>query len=132
MRRKSKKIQAPSVTRPLITSGESEFVHLQLCHFCHHLNESSTEVIRCESCSRYLNPGLSPHQRLKEDTAGDEEDTLDTALDDDEEDVEEELLDEDGMDSESNPAQTSNSRASGRLVIYPTLVFSDSLKYTFT
>ncbi len=39
----------------LPTSLRSEHkLHLRLCHFCFHLNESYLEVSRCERCKRSL------------------------------------------------------------------------------
>lgn len=34
--------------------SDKEYVHFRLCHICLHLNEASTEIVRCGKCSKYL------------------------------------------------------------------------------
>jgi hypothetical protein len=31
-----------------------ESIHFRLCHYCFHLNESDTEVLKCEGCRHFL------------------------------------------------------------------------------
>jgi len=33
---------------------EIERLHFRLCHFCHFLNESPSDIVKCERCARYL------------------------------------------------------------------------------
>ena len=36
------------------TARVVEHTNFRLCHHCLHLNESSSEILRCEGCRRYL------------------------------------------------------------------------------
>lgn len=56
-----------------------EFVHFRLCHVCLHLNESSSDIVRCEVCRRYLSfeSGWEQMEKPQAATASvDEEDEL--------------------------------------------------------
>lgn len=48
----TKKSDPPPAALGRPAAGEA--IHFRLCHICFHLNESSSEIIRCQSCRKYL------------------------------------------------------------------------------
>ena len=49
-----KKGRARKVAAQVPIFSEKDHVHFRLCHICLHLNESSSEILRCQQCKKYL------------------------------------------------------------------------------
>lgn len=52
MKKKAHKTERREAAVP--ANPNDDFVHIRLCHFCFFLNESNSDVYRCESCRKLL------------------------------------------------------------------------------